>query len=143
MRVIVTLFCLFQFFGCASTNTDEQHKKIIDISNTNQKNELKEYWLPLMTVKPKYPHRAMRKKQSRCLDIVFSIDSSGKASSYYVRNSDVNDDFVKNSARALTKWKWQASKTNPNKLSVITSTRVNFSVSQAPRVDILGECSES
>lgn len=143
MRVIVTLLCIFQFIGCASPHKDEQSQKFIDISNTSQKSELKEYWLPLTTVNPKYPHRAMRKNQSRCLDIVFSIDSSGKASSYYVRNSDVNDDFVKNAARALTKWKWQASKTNPKKLSVITSTRVNFNVSQAPLVDILGECSES
>jgi len=151
MRVIITLIVVFQFTGCASmynnertyniVNMSETKQQVIDISNTNQKNDLKEYWLPLKRVEPKYPHKALRKKQSRCLDIVFSIDSSGKASSFYVRNSDINDDFVKNAARALTRWKWQASKTNPNRMGVITSTRVNFSVSETPIVDIFNECS--
>ena len=140
MNKLLLSFIVIFTAACATTEKPTVSKELVDLSTPEQHSLLSQYWLPKVKVEPKYPSKAKRKGESRCLDIVFSIDSEGKTSGYAVRNAVPDDEFVQNVARAISHWRWQVSDANPEKLAVLTSTRIHFIAEPTPKVDIFGEC---
>ncbi|WP_448548450.1 energy transducer TonB [Thalassotalea fusca] len=140
MNKSLFLFIALFITACATTKESITPQKLVDLSKPEQQELLAQFWMPKVKVEPKYPSKAKRRGESRCLDIVFSIDNEGKTRGYTVRNAVPNDEFVKNAARAIAHWRWQVSKTNPKRVAVITSTQINFIAEPEPRVDIFGKC---
>lgn len=140
LKKILFLFTTLFITACATTKETIPPQKIVDLSKPEQQELLASFWLPKVKVEPKYPSKAKRRGESRCLDIVFSIDHEGKMRGYTVRNAVPDDEFVKNAARAIAHWRWQVSKENPERLSVITSTQIHFTAEPKPSVDIFGKC---
>ncbi|MGI5310017.1 energy transducer TonB [Rheinheimera sp. WS51] len=125
----LTLFVV----SCATTTKVEEPKiNYLDISGKDQIKLVDEYWTVAKRIEPRYPILAAKNNVSGCVDLIVGIDQNGKAQGYKVRSSYPKGVFDKNAAAALVKWKWQATEKNKDNTPVLTSIRMDFSISRNP-----------
>ncbi|ANB26959.1 hypothetical protein A6F57_18330 [Alteromonas stellipolaris] len=139
MRKLVSLSILSVFvMSCASLKPNqttqafaEEPIRYIDLTADSKKDLIERYWVVIKSADPKYPVDAARRGLSGCVDFIVAIDSNGTLGGFKIKKSYPEGVFDKSAAAALNRWKWSASKDNIENTPVLTTTQLNFMVSNS------------
>ncbi len=139
MRKLVSLSILSVFvMSCASLKPNETTQafaeepiRYIDLTADSKKDLIERYWVVIKSEDPKYPVDAARRGLSGCVDFIVAIDSNGTLGGFKIKKSYPEGVFDKSAAAALNRWKWSASKDNIENTPVLTTTQLNFMVSNS------------
>ena len=105
---ILFILPLFILVGCQSTSNKAYSVEKFDapceldhIAMSKDKNKK-----PIIRIDPKYPREAARKKLNGYVKMLFDITAEGVPANIHVIESYPNNVFVKESVKALKKWRY-------------------------------------
>lgn len=129
MKVVFLIVFGVLFLNACSTN---QNASIEPIDLIGNKAAVLAYWEIDKKVAPKYSEQAKTQRVSGCVEFSLIIDSNGNAINPKVIKAFPENIFNKQATRAIKKWKWVPTSTNPNRQPVVTTIQQDFVVKKSP-----------
>ncbi|WP_218312306.1 energy transducer TonB [Alteromonas antoniana] len=139
------ILCACQSADSSDTSLSSRPASTIDVSEypdftaKADRNKVEDYWVKTVSKNPQYPMHSALAGVSGCVEIVYSINASGKPEGYRIVNAFPANTFEDNALAALARWRWEPSPTNSDKQPVLTSTQLDFVVSNSKNVDLARE----
>ena len=136
------MLCACQSADSSDTSASTRPASTIDVSGypdftaKADRPKVESYWIKTLSRNPQYPMHAALAGVSGCVEIVYSINASGKPEGYRIVNAFPGNTFEDNALAALARWRWEPSSTNSEKQPVLTSTQLDFVVSDSKNVDL-------
>lgn len=118
------------FLSACSATKQNTLNDYIDL--INDKEAVLNYWIVHTKVAPKYPQQAKTKVLSGCVEFSLIIGSDGKALNPTIVKTFPKGVFDAQATRAIKKWKWAPTVTNPNRQAVATTIQYDFVVKESP-----------
>ncbi|WP_414830449.1 energy transducer TonB [Alteromonas sp. H39] len=135
------ILCACQSADSSDTAASKGPATTIDVSGypdftaKADRSKVEEYWVKTTSKNPQYPMHAALDGISGCVEIVYSINASGKPEGYRIVKAFPSGTFENNAMAALARWRWKASETNIDKQPILTSTQLDFVVSNSKNID--------
>lgn len=121
----------------SSENTSPSAGATVDVSHypdftaTADRSKVDEHWIKTVSRDPQYPMHAALAGISGCVEMIYSINASGRPEGYRIVDVFPVDVFEDNALAALARWRWKPSPTNTGNQPVLTATQLDFVVSNA------------
>lgn len=110
-----------------------------DFTAKADRSKVDSYWIKTVSKNPQYPMHAALAGVSGCVEIVYGINASGKAEGYRIIKAFPEGIFEDNALAALARWRWEPAPGNADKQPVLTSTQLDFVVSESKNVEAARE----
>ena len=127
---ISTLFvCGAVLLSACSTTSQNTLSEPIDL--IGDKKAVLGYWQVDERGAPEYPQQAKTQRISGCVEFALIIDSNGKAINPKIIKAFPEGVFNKQAMKAIKKWKWAPTGTNPDRQPVLTTIQHDFVVRES------------